>query len=74
LQKDCKRENKSKQADLDLLTNNIDVSEIVSEQGYVPGAVMMIHGELILAIEGLAKDIGYSFSSMLYQNYHNEIE
>jgi hypothetical protein len=61
-----------KQAEIDMLSNNINVSEIVSEQGYIPSSMTMLHGELILAIEGLAKDIGSQ--PLLLKNYHNEIE
>ena len=61
------------QAEIDLLTNQIDVSEIISDQGFAPGAPIM-NGELLLSIENLAKDIGYSFSTSLQRRGNTEIE
>lgn len=52
------------QAEIDFLTNQVDLSEIVSEQGCIPGGTA-IHPDLIIALQGLAKDTGYSFVSIL---------
>lgn len=69
---ELQHELRSKQAEIDLLTNQIDVSEIISEQGFAPGPSIM-NGELMVAIESLAKDIGCSFTSS-QRNGNNEIE
>lgn len=71
-QEELQHELRSMQAEIDLLTNQIDVSEIISEQGFAPTNAIM-NGELMIAIEGLAKDIGYSLSNSMHRN-NNEIE
>ena len=61
------------QSQMDLLSNQIDVSEIVSEQGFV-SSNGVLNGEILIALENLAQNIGYNFSSSYNSEMHNEIE
>lgn len=65
-QDQLKQELKGMQAEIDLLTNQIDLSEIVSEQNFMPSDRVLPQGDLLTAIEHLAKDIGYNFESDLH--------
>lgn len=52
---------KSMQQQIDLLSNQIDISEIAPSQAMGSNGEVGIHCDLISAVEQLAKDIGYGY-------------
>jgi predicted RNase H-like nuclease (RuvC/YqgF family) len=75
-QQQLEHELRSLRGEIELLTNPVDnVSEIVSEQGFMPYAGMnMLQGDILIAVESLAKDIGYSFTRNLGRSPQQDIE